>query len=168
MGMAFYASKRSTANPAGEWVFTDTELKQGDYVGPEDSETFVPNPSYRPEFNIDMSDANARLVLEALGYAVEGGSWDANPQEFLARIDQWLRRNLDRPSKGIPTRVTGDVMTIERIVAPGTVVTEQVSTNLRRFIDCGIPDGYVNRQVRRLAVFTREAIRRGADLIYAA
>jgi hypothetical protein len=143
MSMSFYAQQRD-----GAWAFPADALDP--YIWPEDPDAEPsPNPAYRPELDINLSNANAQAVLAALGYEVADGCFSAPAQEFAARAAAWLQSHLDRPSAEVEARVDA---------APGRAT----------FIDCGLPAGYFNATIRRLSVFAHAAVAAGAVRVYAA
>ncbi len=146
MSISFYVS-----NEAGDWVFTRDELNPGDWVmNPETGwEEEVPNPSYRADLDINVATRNARIILDALGYELDDeGFWSDSITTFLSRGQAYLRSRLGKQSKGFDDVISE---------GPGP-----------RMIDCGLPNGYAEKQIHRLVVMAQEGQSRGAVTIYAA
>ena len=77
-----------------------------------------------------MSNMSMREFLDGLGY--DSNFEDASPvdaKEFVAKTTQWLQKNIDNPSKEIPT-------TIDKSGGGATM------------IGGGKPEGWMNRQVK--------------------
>lgn len=145
MSVSFYV-----ANDAGEWVFTRDETNPGDWIWNEELgyEEEVPNPLFRPELDINLGNRNARLVLDALGYEMdEEGFWQDTIDTFINKARSYLRSTIGKQSKGFDDVVTTD----------GPYM-----------VDCGLPTGYIEKQVHRLVVLAQEGKQRGATVIYGA
>lgn len=150
MSMTFYAAQSIFQFQIGERVFTRRETSE--YVHPANDEvcdvfSLPENPDYRPELDINVSNQNFGLVIRTLGYEYGEGDFMTPAFEFLAACRSWLAKNLNKPSTSIPaTPMFGR----------------------ENFIDCGVPENYLNRTIYRLAVFAAAAVERGGTVIYAA
>jgi hypothetical protein len=94
--------------------------------------------------DLNLSNANARLVLRSLGIEPDPEYCGQLPIDtFLKVCRGWLRRNIGNPSLEIETIVEGN------------------------FIDCGIGAGYINRRVHALAVLAHKGREAGAtDMVW--
>lgn len=150
MSMTFGATKPVNHPKYGQIlasVFPDVWLNDRNYIDPYDVyEVGTVNPDYRPDLDINLSNANAEMIINLLGYAVEDGCFSANIDEFIARATQYLQKKVGKPSAGIKTEVT--------IGAQGCTM-----------YDCGTPDGYNERTILRIVVMAREGKKMGATEI---
>lgn len=79
-----------------EW--TD-EYLSADYSRDE----FPSNPNYRPDLALNMSNRNARIVMDALGVPGDGEGYHMEINQFINLCVSWLRQHLNKPSKGFDT-----------------------------------------------------------------
>lgn len=107
MSMDFYASKQ------------DTDGCYGPVFSFDDDATCV-----------NVSNGNAGLIVQQLGYGLEDGTFFVPIDEFIARAKGWLDANV-RPSPMLPH-----------------VIDEQPGR--ATFIHYGLPEGYLQRQIGRL------------------
>lgn len=127
---------------SSDWVFDSLELTDEIYVEAEDE--YVPNPKYRPDLDLNMSNRNAIFVAEAIGMTITDGEVEnMTIEEFIGRCDSWLRANFGKPSPEVP----GDVS----VGARGAVIHT-----------AGVGQGYLSEKIRRCAVIAREGLSRGA------
>lgn len=149
MSISVYAGKFVDEKTI-DWVFTreeTTAVFYKDFLDPDDEG--IPNPAYRPEFDINMTNHNARVVFEKLGVHVDdGGFFQVPVDEMINRCTAYLRRHFGKKSPGEKPYV---------LEGPGAT-----------FIHCGTDDGYIEKQVHRIAVLAREGKARGAEVIYGA
>lgn len=92
---------------------------------------------------INMSNRNGMIVLEALGMPCSDEDYCGtfNLNHFLGLASSWLQKNIGKQDPGFETKQNGN------------------------FIDCGIPEGYVNNRVLQLVVLAQEGKASGADLL---
>jgi hypothetical protein len=91
------------------------------------------------DLDINMSNSKARMVLNALGIPDTddlGGQLDR--VQFANLCASWLQQHIGKQSAKIDTSVMR-------------------GTFGATFIDCGVPEGYINRQIRRLSEAARAA-----------
>ena len=144
MSISFYAGKR--VGDSVTWVFDKDEITERFYKDYMDDEG-TPNPAYRPELDVNMSNRNAAYVLFQLGIALEDGYFSTPVEEFINRCTNLLKGSLKGRKQGILTTVQAE---------PGYAT----------MIDCGVEQGYVERQVLRLSILAQEGKARGAEVIY--
>jgi hypothetical protein len=146
MSITFYAGKQ--VGDSIEWVFTKDELADRNYTDPMDpDDEGTPNPAYRPELDVNLSNRNAAYVLAELGIELDDGYFSIPINDLLIRCTNLLRGSLKYKRQGIRTTVQAE---------PGHPT----------IIDMGIEEGYVERQVMRISVLAREGKARGAEYIY--
>jgi hypothetical protein len=149
MTMQFNAVKSTTAvvTASAIWVFGD-ELIEHFYPGgwTPDAEG-VPNPAYRPDFDINLCNANAHDVAGALGWEIADGHLEVPIDPAIASCTAYLQRRVGRPSSARPPRAIHD--------AP-------------LFIEALRPEGYLERTIHRIALMLREGKARGATHLVAA
>jgi hypothetical protein len=93
------------------------------------------------ELNINMSNSNAAMVLDALGIPdTDCLCGHMNRTQFANLCTSWLQQHIGKQSAEIDASIARGVL--------GAT-----------FIDCGVREGYINQQIRRLS----EAARAGAD-----
>ena len=103
-----------------------------------------PNPDFKPEEELSLSNANMRDVMDKLGYDAE----DTLPiNEFIAKATQFLQGSIDKPSPEEPDDVT-------KHDGGGA------------FIDVGKREGYYQDVVMRMAKIARIGKERGATHVY--
>ncbi len=79
------------------------EVYRNDYPMDKDP---TPNPSYKPELDLNLANTNMRQVFDELGYSTdieESPPIDIN--EFIGRTTQWLQKAIDKPSPEEPVTV---------------------------------------------------------------
>jgi hypothetical protein len=143
MTMTAYAA--TIADGQTDWVFSATELKDG--IWNDATDEFIANPAYRPDLDINLSNDNAHEVIEALGYVVEEGFFQAPASAFKEAIHRYLQRGIGKIDPGIDAKIDA---------APDRMT----------MIHCGRREGYLAQTMHRLAVMVDEGIRRGATIIY--
>lgn len=144
MSITFYAGKR--VGDSVTWVFDKDEITERFYKDYYDEEG-TPNPAYRPELDINMSNRNAAYVLFHLGIALEDG-FSTPIDEFINRCTNLLKGSLKGGKK------------------QGLLTTMQTEPGYATIIDWGIDQGYVEKQVLRLSILAQEGKARGAEIIY--
>jgi hypothetical protein len=107
----------------------------------------IPNPRYRPELDINLSNVNAAAVAAALGWHIVDSYLEVPIDQAIAACTDYLQRHIGRRSPELPARI--------------------IAGN-PRFIDCGRREGYIEHQVHRIALMLREAKARGATHLMAA
>jgi hypothetical protein len=145
MSMQFTAAKRATSNVSANdvQVFRIEELTPS-FSPPGEWDPYadpIANPAYRPEFDIDLCNANAAAVAAELGWRIVDGCLDVPINKALADCTTYLQRQIGRRSPALRARIIAENP---------------------RFIDCGREEGYIESQVRRIALMLREAEARGA------
>jgi hypothetical protein len=149
MTMQFSALKSPTpeVSASAMRVFRD-ELHERLYPGGWHPEAEgIPNPRYRPDLDINLSNANAAAVAAALGWHIVHGYLEVPIDQAIAACTAYLQQHIGRRSPELPARI--------------------IAGN-PRFIDCGRREGYIEHQVHRIALMLREAKARGATHLAAA
>ena len=108
----------------------------------------VPNPAYRPELDVNLSNVNAVDVLGTLGYFVDEGTFEAPVGEFIERARRYLRSRI-----GKAPSVTEGLFVLATRGMPGLTMLQS---------------GYTERTVHRLVVLAQEGRQAGATHITAA
>ncbi len=111
MSVSFYAAK----------FFPATD-RAGGYHGP----VF----DFAEGTTLDLSNGNAALVAQTLGYAIEDGALSAPIDAFIATAQAWLADNPEA-SPAVPT-----------------VVSQQPFGP--KFVHCGLPEGYLQARIAGL------------------
>jgi hypothetical protein len=89
--------------------------------------------------DINMSNGKARMVLNALGIPDADDLCDQMDRVQLANLcASWLQQHIGKQSAKIDTSVTR-------------------GTFGATFIDCGVPEGYINQRIRQLSEAARAA-----------
>jgi hypothetical protein len=108
----------------------------------------TPNPDYNPVLDVNLTNRNMRIVLAALNIELIEDHFHMNAKEFQARCVAWLRANIGKqPIVGFET-------------------TKHKNENGPTVFDCGISDGYLNKNIQRLSALASAVIEMGADIIY--
>jgi hypothetical protein len=90
------------------------------------------------ELDVEMSNGKARMVLNALGLPdTDDLCGHMDRVQFANLCVSWLQHHIGKPSAKI-----------EQSVTRGVGAT---------FIDCGVPEGYINRRIRQLSEAARAA-----------
>ncbi len=108
-----------------------------------------PNPDYKPELDLTLSNANMRQVMDELGYPTD--LEDAAPfpiDEFIAKTTQWLQKAIGKPSPE-------EKPTIDQ--NPGGVA----------MISGGKPEGYYNQIIKSMNHIARIGKQEGATHVWA-
>ncbi len=91
------------------------------------------------DLDIDMSNGKARMVLSALGIPdTDDLCGQMDRVQFANLCASWLQQHIGRPSAQIEESVTHGAF--------GAT-----------FIDCGVPEGYINQRIRQLSEAARTA-----------
>jgi hypothetical protein len=91
------------------------------------------------DLDINMSNGNARMVLNALGLLdADDLCGHMDRVQFANLCTSWLQQHIGKPSAQI-----------EQSVTRGTFGAT--------FIDCGVPVGYINERIRQLSEAARAA-----------
>lgn len=106
------------------------------------------NPKYNPDANVDLSQANAHSVMDMLGFKNDGDGYFIPIDEFIGRITQWLKQNINKPSQELPD--------VKSKTATGPTI-----------YDMGLPPGYYNKTLMRLSKLARLGKEHGATHISA-
>lgn len=104
-----------------------------------------------PEVNV--SNANARLVLEALGLPFEDGSGGLDAEDFLGRVLMALA--VAPADAGVPQH---------RLVPGESTIFGTVTEHGATFIDCGRREGYLQERLVQLEEVARHAIGKGREV----
>lgn len=133
-----------------DWVFTDKRENQAEFWADNDDYDAEPrrNPHYRPELDLNISEANARDVIETLGLVYEDSSFTCEIDQFINRCTSYLQSRVGKQSEAITAHCVGD-----RNRGP-------------MMIDCGRAEGYMERTIRRALDLARAGKEMGATLIY--
>jgi hypothetical protein len=98
------------------------------------------------DLDINMSNGKARMVLNALGIPdTDDLCGHMDRVQFANLCASWLQQHIGKQSAKIETSVTRG--------AVGAT-----------FIDCGVPEGYINQRIRQLSE-TARAVDKG-NIIY--
>jgi hypothetical protein len=98
------------------------------------------------DLHIDMSNGKARMVLNALGISdADDLCSHMDRVQFANLCASWLQQHIGKQSAKIEASVTR-----------GTIGAT--------FIDCGVPEGYINQRIRQLSAAARTA--RNGNVIY--
>jgi hypothetical protein len=98
------------------------------------------------DLDIDLSNSNARMVLNALGLPnTDDLCGHMDRVQFANLCASWLQQHIGKQSPKIETSV-----------ARGTFGAT--------FIDCGVPEGYINQRIRQLSEAARTAC--NGNIIY--
>jgi hypothetical protein len=93
------------------------------------------------DLDINLSNGNARMVLNALGIPDTDDLCGHTDRVQLANLcASWLQQHIGKQSAKIETSVTR-------------------GTFGATFIDCGVPEGYINQRIRQLSEAARAAQR---------
>lgn len=103
------------------------------------------NPNFKSWTAFNLSNDNAHRFMEALGYQADN-HYLIPINEFIARITQWLKKNVGKPS--------GAVEPVETTFQGGA-----------KIIDGGLPEGYLNKRMLQAAKIAREGKNLGATHI---
>jgi hypothetical protein len=149
MSMQFSAVKSATDSIAATAirVFRD-ELVESFYPGGwmPDADG-IPNPHYRADLDINLSNANAGDVAHALGWRIVGGYLEVPISQAIEDCTAYLKRHIGRQSPAVPPRMLRD----------GPLL-----------IECGRREGYLEQTIHRIALMLRVANQRGATHLTAA
>lgn len=80
---------------------------------------------------VNVSNANAMVLFQALGLE-EDYSGIIDREHFHNLCVAWLRKHINRPSQPIETTVTRE-------------------KGYATIIDCGLPEGYINKRIQQLS-----------------
>ena len=109
----------------------------------------TPNPSYKPELDLNLANANMRQVFAELGYPTDLEEADPFPiDEFIGRTTQWLQKAIDKQSPEEPTTIDNN---------PGGPT----------MISGGKPEGYFNMAIKDMNKIARAGKEAGATHIWA-
>jgi len=151
-GMGFHAA--TFDKEKNQW---DTSLDSGDRYEKDFYRTDWPqnqdpkdNPEYKPEWDIHLSNHNAREVMGELGYPTDLEDQSPFPiDEFIAKSTQWLQKAIGKPSPEEPT-------TVDRSGGGATMYSG------------GKPEGYYNRVIKMMNQMARDGKAHGATHVYMA
>jgi len=108
-----------------------------------------PNPDYKPELDLTLSNANMRQVMDELGYPTDLEDVAPFPiDEFIAKTTQWLQKAIGKPSPE-------EKPTIDQ--NPGGVA----------MIRGGKPEGYYNQVIKSMNHIARVGKQEGATHVWA-
>jgi len=108
-----------------------------------------PNPNYKPELDLTLSNANMRDVFAELGYPTDLEEQSPFPiDEFIAKTTQWLQKHIDKRSKEEPTTV-------------------DKNPNGPTMIRGGKPEGYYNQAIMQMNSIARTGKQNGATHVWA-
>lgn len=142
MSISFYG-----INNEGKIVFSIDKTQSTIYINDEDDER--PNPNYDSRLDVNFSNRNAKMILDALGIQLDDDEYfTMNAKEFAARCSQWLKKNIGKTSREINSEI-------------------ESQSNEPTIYHGGVTEGYLNKSIQRLAVFARTVIELGATKIYA-
>ena len=127
-------------------VFPHQWLREGEYIDSGWQEVFIPNPEYRPNLDLNATERNMRVVFTAMGIPIEDGCLLLEINQFIGIATNWLQRHIGKIVAGFN----------------GTVSQE---SNKVVVIDGGLPDGYVNAQIRKMVHIAQEGKKLGATHI---
>lgn len=106
---------------------------------------FIPNPDYVEDAGMTLSNGNARALLGALGFALDEDDFAQLPIDEVQRA---CLKALNGPAA--------------QAVTPSTVSGAAVGEPGPTMIDCGRPEGYMERRLRKLAAIIARGRREGA------
>lgn len=164
------------------------QIDHGRYINDEDYAEQVsgPNPEFRPELNLNMSNSNAmdvtRFLRDTLKMPVDDGpdGWLVPTKEFVWKVKAWMQKPIGEPTPEIePTdshdpdspvdpRLGGGPMGDLSAKAKwerkrqGNVVDLKKSPTGARVIGGGRREGYVEEQLMRMLDIAEEALKVGA------
>jgi len=105
------------------------------------------------EQDVNVSNMNARVLLNALGRHADGDEFDLcgslSGEDFLGRV--LLALATDRDDSGVASAVVG-----------GSALGQRGAT----MIDCGLPAGYFAERFGALHALAQEATRLGRDVVW--
>ena len=140
--MSFHAYKKNPEN--GYWrPVTGDESRFQDkvYARDFDGDAFDHlNPKYNPDHALGLANANARDVMNTLGYDEEG---TIPIDEFIARTTQWLQKNIGKLSPEEPSQTDA---------TPGGMTA----------VSGGRDEGYMNQIVKKMNAIARDGKKLGA------
>jgi hypothetical protein len=109
-----------------------------------------PNPDYKPELDLTLSNASMRQVFATLGYPTDLEDQSPFPiDEFIGRTTQWLQKAIGKQSPEEPTTIDDN---------PGGPT----------MISGGKPEGYFNKVIKDMNHIARTGKSNGATHIWAA
>lgn len=143
--------------PDGIWdsVFdpahtNEYDVKHPDYhrsLYSDDDVEPPPNPHYKPELNLNLSNSNSQAVIEELGlgnyYDGELDGWAIPIDIFIAFATQWLKKHIGKRDPGTDTVV--DKM-------PGRIT----------IYSGGRSEGYMNEKIQKALYIAKEGKKLGA------
>lgn len=141
--VSFHAYKRDPQKGYFNLVTGDEDRYQDEVYDRNfdgDPKDFM-NPNYNPEHDLNLSNANAGEVFDVLGYDVNDGSVPID--EFIARVTQWLQKNIGKPS------------------APQDAEVEKTPGGMTA-ISGGKREGYYNDVIMRMNKIARDGKAMGA------
>ena len=147
-GMQFYAWKK-TKTPDGEELFDIafpeewTRELNNDYMSPtfQDDED-IPNPNYKPELNLDMSQRNAQIVMSALGLSPSDEGFNMPIDQFINLARHWLKTHINKPSTGFGNtqNATDDELMIQAETEVAKVDTTFLKRKIENQVEKSFPD----------------------------
>ena len=103
-----------------------------------------PNPDYKPELDLTLSNANMRQVFDELGYPTDLEDVPPFPiDEFIAKTTQWLQKAIGKPSPEEKPQQDGNI------------------------ISGGKPEGYYNQVIKSMNHIARVGKQNGATHVWA-
>lgn len=151
MGMTFYAG-RVTETEHGKVIepVIPFEAHNPEIITyPENWDGEVirrPNPAYIADAAMDLSNANARAVVEALGFDADDECFSLEIGAVIAACTRWQAKANFAASPEVP-------------------VSEEQGALGCRMVDLGRPEGYLNDRIATLHRMAVEGRKRGATLI---
>jgi len=134
-----YVKKDTPDGPLWDWVFPREWLKPSlnDPYSDQDEEE-IPNPEYRNDLDLNITNRNAKIVMDALGFQFENGQYPVIPiDKFINIARRWLQTHIDKPSSGLDhtTNETDDELMIQaqtQIEHADTFIRKMVSKQLEK------------------------------------
>lgn len=151
MSLSLFPVRESVKGGRPQWetVFESSET-QCFLFEPDNSVQDVnnppPNPSYRPELDMNLTHRNMRDVLNAVGYELDEDGLLVDIQQFIRAVTLWRTTNLTTESPGLDASI---------LKAPGRAAV----------IDCGRRPGYINDKIQQAGQIAVEGRQRGATHI---
>ncbi len=151
-GMGFHVAKSEKRDDGTYW---NPVLDSGDRYEPDAYKRDWPankmpkdNPDHKPEWDIHLSNHNAREVMGTLGYPTDLEDQSPFPvDEFIGRTTQWLQKSIGKPSPAEPT-------TVDRSGGGATMYSG------------GKDEGYFNRVIKGLNKMARDGKAAGGTHVY--
>ena len=139
--MSFHAYKKREDGVFTPVTGDESKFQDKVYARDFDGDAFdFLNPDYNQDHALNLANANARLVMDAIGYDED----DTPPiDEFIARTTQWLQKNIGNSSPEEPSQTDK---------TPGGMTT----------VSGGRDEGYLNQVVKKMNAIARDGKKLGA------